>query len=114
MTDASIPRFSRNLVFICDGTLSSMAPGEESNAGLVHRILTEQGRSGAQIFKYDRGVQATGWRKWLAAASGEVGTLGASHGLCAERTSGGSDFAPRPGRHSGSGTPAGQSAQWRL
>ena len=71
MTSDASQQPSRNLVFISDGTLSSIAAGRETNAGLVRQILAELGSSGAQIFEYDPGVQGSGWRKWLAAASGE-------------------------------------------
>jgi uncharacterized protein (DUF2235 family) len=65
------PFTPRNIVFVCDGTLSSDRPGEESNAGLLHRLLAEFGQLRDQRWKYDRGVQGTGWRRWYNAASGE-------------------------------------------
>ncbi len=68
MTDQAFP--PRNLVFVCDGTLSSDRPGEESNAGQLHRLLAEIGQPRAQRWKYDRGVQGAGWRRWYNAASG--------------------------------------------
>lgn len=61
----------RNLVFICDGTLSSIRRGEETNAGRLYRLLAMAGQTDAQRFEYDRGVQGIGLRKWLHAASGE-------------------------------------------
>ena len=61
----------RNLVFVCDGTLSTIQRGQESNAGLLYRLLAEVGQSARQRFEYDRGVQGVGWRRWLNAASGE-------------------------------------------
>lgn len=69
MTEEPFP--PRNLVFVCDGTLSSDRPGEESNAGQLHRLLAEIGQPRAQRWKYDRGVQGAGWRRWYNAASGE-------------------------------------------
>ena len=60
----------RNIIFVCDGTLSSIRAGEETNAGLFYRLLRSVGGSG-QIVRYDPGVQGKGWRKWLNAASGE-------------------------------------------
>ena len=62
---------SRNLVFLSDGTLSSIAEGEETNLGLVYRLLAEHGQSDSQRYEYDRGIQGTGWRKWINAASGQ-------------------------------------------
>jgi uncharacterized protein (DUF2235 family) len=60
----------RNLVFISDGTLSSLTPGMESNAGLLYRLLTEAGRNPHQRFDYDPGVQGSGLRKWFNAVTG--------------------------------------------
>ncbi|MEM7060046.1 MAG: DUF2235 domain-containing protein [Pseudomonadota bacterium] len=72
------PRKPRNLVFICDGTLSSQAKGEETNAGHVWRLLTELGQTEDQKYEYDPGVQGDGWRKWLNAASG----MGVNVSIC--------------------------------
>lgn len=60
----------RNLVFLCDGTMSSTQPGFESNLGQVMRLLKHLGDSQLQLSAYDRGIQGTGWRRWLNAASG--------------------------------------------
>ncbi|MEM8698939.1 MAG: DUF2235 domain-containing protein [Pseudomonadota bacterium] len=60
----------RNLVYISDGTLSSLRRGEESHAGRLFRLLEERGQRPGQLFDYDRGVQGKGWRRWLNAASG--------------------------------------------
>lgn len=65
--DGSNPR---NLVFISDGTLSSLIPGMETNAGLLYRLLTETGRNPRQQFDYDPGVQGNGLRKWFNALTG--------------------------------------------
>ena len=62
---------SRNLIFLSDGTLSSIAEGEETNLGIVYRLLSEGGQSDTQRYEYDRGIQGTGWRKWINAASGQ-------------------------------------------
>ncbi|MEM9138293.1 MAG: DUF2235 domain-containing protein [Pseudomonadota bacterium] len=61
----------RALVFVCDGTLSSIARGEETNAGLLWRLLRAGGQTDTQRYSYDRGVQGRGWRKWVNAASGQ-------------------------------------------
>lgn len=60
----------RNHVFIIDGTLSRLDEGEETNAGLLYKLLAEQGVSRAQTFGYDPGVQGEGLRKWLIIAAG--------------------------------------------
>jgi len=60
----------RNLVFVSDGTLSTLSPGEETNAGLLYRLLDEIGPRPWQQVDYDPGVQGTGWRKWLNAITG--------------------------------------------
>ncbi len=61
---------SRNHVFLCDGTLSSLRSGEETNAGQLYRFLSRLGPDQRQLVRYDPGVQGTGWRKWVNAASG--------------------------------------------
>jgi uncharacterized protein (DUF2235 family) len=60
----------RNLVFISDGTLSTLRRGEETNAGLLYRQLLDVGRRPGQQFDYDRGVQGCGLRKWFNAITG--------------------------------------------
>lgn len=60
----------RNLIYLCDGTLSSIAEGEETNLGRIYRLLAERGQTGAQRYEYDPGIQGQRWRKWLNAASG--------------------------------------------
>ncbi len=61
----------RNLVFVSDGTLSTLRPGAETNAGLLYRLLEEIGPRPWQQFDYDPGVQGTGWAKWLNAITGK-------------------------------------------
>jgi len=80
----------RNLVFICDGTLSSIAAGEETNAGLLYRLLEESNAAPDQFVNYDPGVQGTGWRKWLNAASG----LGVNLSICRGYTFLASQYRP--------------------
>ncbi|HSG57241.1 MAG TPA: DUF2235 domain-containing protein, partial [Paracoccaceae bacterium] len=48
-------------VIILDGTMSSLAPGEETNAGLTYRLLKEM--NGAVSLYYEAGVQWHDWRK---------------------------------------------------
>lgn len=71
-------RKPRNLVFICDGTLSSQTRGEETNAGHVWRLLEEYGQTDEQLYEYNAGIQGTGWRKWVNAASG----MGVNVSIC--------------------------------
>ena len=52
---------SRSHVFIIDGTLSRLNDGEETNAGLVYKLL--QGVPDIKL-GYDPGVQGRGLRKW--------------------------------------------------
>jgi uncharacterized protein (DUF2235 family) len=60
----------RNLVFISDGTLSTMQRGAESNAGLLYRLLLEVGPRSNQQFDYDPGIQGAGLLKWFNALTG--------------------------------------------
>lgn len=60
----------RNLVFISDGTLSTLEPGVETNAGLLLKLLREVGRRPFQNFGYDPGVQGQGFARWFNAATG--------------------------------------------
>jgi len=53
-------RGPRNHVIILDGTLSSLQPGHESNAGLLFRLLEER-RDGLSVF-YESGLQWADWR----------------------------------------------------
>ena len=48
-------------VVILDGTLSSLAPGEETNAGLAYKLLRETGLRANLGLHYEAGVQ---WRDW--------------------------------------------------
>ena len=48
-------------VVILDGTMSSLAPGHESNAGLTYKLMREMGTRANLTLYYDAGVQ---WRDW--------------------------------------------------
>lgn len=61
---------ARDLIFICDGTLSSIAQGQRTHAGTLFSLLAEGGGEHRRYVQYDRGVQGAGWRKWVNAASG--------------------------------------------
>ncbi|WP_246003752.1 DUF2235 domain-containing protein [Histidinibacterium lentulum] len=51
-------------VVVLDGTMSSLAPGFESNAGLTYLLLREAGLSANLTVHYEAGVQ---WRDWSSA-----------------------------------------------
>ncbi len=57
----------RTHVFIVDGTLSRLNEGEETNAGLVYKLLQEV--PGITV-GYDRGVQGRGLMKWASVLTG--------------------------------------------
>ncbi|EBA13127.1 DUF2235 domain-containing protein [Roseobacter sp. CCS2] len=48
-------------VVILDGTMSSLAPGYETNAGLTFKLLNEVSRSANLTVHYEAGIQ---WRDW--------------------------------------------------
>ncbi|WP_333715180.1 DUF2235 domain-containing protein [Yoonia sp.] len=48
-------------VIILDGTMSSLAEGEETNAGLTYKLLLEAGRRANLTIHYEAGIQ---WRYW--------------------------------------------------
>lgn len=50
-------------VIILDGTMSSLEPGEETNAGLTYRLLQEM--NGDVTLFYEAGVQWQNWRSTL-------------------------------------------------
>lgn len=48
-------------VIILDGTMSSLTPGEESNAGLIYKLLSEQAGNDVSVY-YEAGIQWHSWR----------------------------------------------------
>ncbi|WP_370283615.1 DUF2235 domain-containing protein [Pseudooceanicola sp.] len=48
-------------VIILDGTMSSLAPGEETNAGLTYRLLSDRGGADLSVY-YEAGIQWQTWR----------------------------------------------------
>ncbi len=48
-------------VVILDGTMSSLKPGHESNAGLTFRLLREGGKKSKLSLYYEPGIQWTRW-----------------------------------------------------
>jgi uncharacterized protein (DUF2235 family) len=49
-------------VIILDGTMSSLAPGEETNAGLLYKLILERGRVAGLALYYEPGIQWEDWR----------------------------------------------------
>ncbi len=50
-------------VIILDGTMSSLSPGEETNAGLLYRLLQGQTPSARLSLYYASGIQMDSWRQ---------------------------------------------------
>ena len=58
-------------VIILDGTLSTLEPGQEGNAGLLFHLLAGQGHSAHRTLYYEPGLQWSGWRHGLHLATGK-------------------------------------------
>jgi len=57
----------RTHVFLIDGTLSRLSDGEETNVGLVYKLLQDMP---ALAVGYDAGVQGQGFMKWMSVLTG--------------------------------------------
>ncbi len=55
---------------ILDGTMSTLEPGLETNAGLAYRLLCDVGGAAQLSIRYEQGVQWRTWRDALAVAEG--------------------------------------------
>ncbi len=55
---------------ILDGTLSSLAPGQEGNAGLLFLLLRELGHHANRRLYYEPGMQWEGWLRGIALLEG--------------------------------------------
>ena len=55
-------------VIILDGTMSSLEPGQETNAGLAYKLCLEQGK-GVSVY-YEPGIQ---WKDWRTASDVMMG-----------------------------------------
>lgn len=67
------PRAKRGVVdhvILLDGTLSSLAPGEQSHIGTIFRLLTEGGHRAGRNVYYEPGLQWEGWRHGWAIIQG--------------------------------------------
>ena len=58
--DTAVPRTPRSHVIIIDGTMSSLTPGFETNAGLSYNLISE---TGAAWVHYEAGLQ---WHDWAS------------------------------------------------
>lgn len=58
---AGVVRGAATHVVILDGTMSSLRPGCETNAGIVYKLLREQGYKAGLTVYYEAGIQ---WRDW--------------------------------------------------
>ena len=63
-------RGSVDHVIILDGTMSSLAEGQETNAGLTYRLLAERGRVADLSLYYRAGIQWEEWRRAPAVITG--------------------------------------------
>ena len=67
---AGAARGSVDHYIILDGTLSSLEPGFETNAGKVFKLLSENGHSASRTLYYEPGVQWEDWRHLADVAQG--------------------------------------------
>lgn len=63
-------RESVDHVVLLDGTMSSLAAGEESNVGLIYKLLEEVSGSGRVSLYYEAGTQWSDWSKTLDVIEG--------------------------------------------
>ena len=58
-------------VVILDGTLSSLSPERESNAGLTYKLLAEMARANARLsLRYEEGIQWCSWSSLIDVIAG--------------------------------------------
>jgi uncharacterized protein (DUF2235 family) len=63
-------RGSRDHVVILDGTMSTLEPGHETNAGLIYRLLRDLPAAERPSLFYEEGIQWSDWRAGLDVARG--------------------------------------------
>lgn len=80
----------RTHVVIIDGTLSRLVEGEETNAGLLYKLLSEMLPRTDLLVHYLPGIQGTGLRKWVNIAAG----VGINLTICAGYSALSRSFAP--------------------
>ncbi|MBV1903450.1 MAG: DUF2235 domain-containing protein [Marinosulfonomonas sp.] len=57
-------------VVILDGTMSSLVPGQETNAGLAYKLICEAAHPAGVSIRYEQGVQWIKWRDTLDVIEG--------------------------------------------
>ena len=57
-------------IVILDGTMSTLIPGRETNAGLAYKLLCEASPATRQSLLYEKGVQWRNWRETLDVIEG--------------------------------------------
>ena len=66
-------------VVIIDGTKSRLEAGEETNAGILYKLLMQAGDTKSMRIHYDRGIQGHGVWNWMTIAAG----IGINQSICA-------------------------------
>ena len=69
-TPAVLTRGRVDHVIIFDGTMTTLARGRESNAGLTYKILCEMAPSQHLSLRYETGIQWLHWRSTLDVVTG--------------------------------------------
>ncbi len=59
-----------DLIVILDGTMSTLEAGQETNAGQVFRLLSDEGPGPGRRLYYEPGLQWEGLRRWVDVAIG--------------------------------------------
>lgn len=70
-TPAVLSRGRVDHVIIFDGTMTSLADGCESNAGLTYKLLCEMAPSQHLSLRYERGIQWHQWRSTMDVITGK-------------------------------------------
>lgn len=70
-TPAVLTRGRVDHVIIFDGTMTSLAQGHESNAGLTYKVLSEMTPSQHLSLRYESGIQWHHWRSTLDVVTGK-------------------------------------------
>lgn len=69
-TTSPLTRGRVDHILIIDGTMSSLEPGEETNAGLTYKLLCESAQASHMSIRYEAGVQWKRWRDFLDVVEG--------------------------------------------
>ncbi|MGE4611329.1 MAG: DUF2235 domain-containing protein [Paracoccaceae bacterium] len=73
---------ARTHVVIIDGTLSRLGSGEETNAGLLYKLLSEMLPRTDLLVHYHPGIRGEGLQKWFNIAAG----IGINQAICSGYT----------------------------